>query len=80
MSRLLKSRKLWGAIIGAIFIVLVLKVGTTVTIPTAITAIGALFSLAIGGQAGADFYEARKEEKKTEIELEMVKQSTDENS
>lgn len=58
-SRLLSSRKLWGASIGGVFILIIILIGELATQPLAIGAITTLFSLAIGGQAVGDFMKAR---------------------
>lgn len=60
MQKLVNSRKLWGALIGSLFISLMVYLNTEHTV-TAITTLGVLWGAAIAGQATADYMEARKE-------------------
>lgn len=59
-ERLLKSRKLWGALIGSVMILAALKIGAPETTTTAITALGSLWTVAIAGQGVADAMAAKK--------------------
>lgn len=59
-DRLLKSRKLWGALVGSLTILAALKLGAPETSTTAITALGALWTTAIAGQGVADAMAAKK--------------------
>jgi len=59
INRLITSRKVWGAILGSISIIAALKVGAPETTVTAITALGALWTTAIAGQAAQDYVKGK---------------------
>jgi hypothetical protein len=62
MNRLLASRKLWGALIGSKCIILAVVVTSEVNEVAVVTALGALWSIAIGGQAIKDSINKRNGE------------------
>lgn len=63
MEKIFQSRKLWGALLGSLSILIVVILDKP-TASSAITALGVLWGTAIGGQAGADFISSRVNAKK----------------
>jgi hypothetical protein len=64
VSRLLTSRKLWGALIGSVCILVAGKFIDITVAATAITALGALWGAAITGQAAYDYVKGKAGENK----------------
>ena len=60
MQRLYTSRKLWGALLGSICIMVIVKITPETQIATAIMALGALWGAAIGGQAYSDIIKEKR--------------------
>lgn len=61
MKRLVCSRKLWGALLGSICIMILVKVTPEASVGNVVTIVGALWAAAIGGQAYHDIVKSRKE-------------------
>jgi len=61
MERLYTSRKLWGALLGSIFTVIIIIVCPESVLPTALMYNGGLWGAAITGQSVADYVEKQKE-------------------
>ena len=59
LKRILLSRKMWGALIGTIGIILAGKFLPDVSVTTAINYIGGLWLIAIGGQAAYDYVKGK---------------------
>ena len=62
MIRLLTSRKIWGAFIGSICIMALVKLTPTESIGNVVVVVGGLWTLAIGGQAVKDYVKASKKD------------------
>ena len=60
MERLYTSRKIWGALLGSICLMVIVKLTPETHIPTAIMALGALWGAAIGGQAYSDIVKEKR--------------------
>jgi hypothetical protein len=60
-NRLLTSRKLWGAVLGSITIVIVVHITPESVIGNVVTVVGGMWSAAIGGQAVNDAISSRRE-------------------
>ena len=60
MNRLFTSRKLWGALIGSVCIMGIVKLTPDAHVATAILALGGLWGTAIGGQAYSDIMKEKK--------------------
>lgn len=58
LKNVVKSRKIWGASLGSIAILIALYIDTNHT-GTAVAALGAIWAAAIGGQAVRDYVEER---------------------
>lgn len=60
IKRILFSRKLWGAVLATISIVISGKIMEAGTAAIAIPALGTLWGLAIGGQAAYDYIKGKQ--------------------
>lgn len=61
MKRLLSSRKLWGALLGSISIMILVLITTEANLGTVVTVTGGLWGAAIGGQAVSDSIKKRND-------------------
>lgn len=62
MNRLISSRKIWGALLGSICIMFIVKLTPDAHIATAVLALGGLWGAAIGGQAYSDVIKEKKQQ------------------
>jgi hypothetical protein len=53
-ERVYTSRKLWGALLGSVCLMIMVKITPEMHIPSVIMAVGSLWAAAIGGQAVHD--------------------------
>lgn len=60
-NRLLTSRKLWGALLGSISIMVIVKIAPETSIANVVFVVGGLWGAAIGGQAYRDIVKEKKE-------------------
>ena len=59
-NRLLSSRKLWGALLGSICCMVLVKLTPPESVGNVIAIVGALWGAAIGGQAISDSIKSNK--------------------
>ena len=59
-NRLLTSRKLWGALIGSLCIIVLVRLTPDESIGNVIAVVGGLWMAAIGGQAVSDAIKTNK--------------------
>lgn len=60
MNRLLTSRKLWGALLGSICVIITVKLAPESVAGNALLVLGGLWGAAIGGQAYSDVLKEKK--------------------
>lgn len=60
MERLYTSRKIWGALLGSISIIVVVRLAAPEVSAIAVNVLGILWGAAIGGQAVADAIKTNK--------------------
>ena len=60
MKRVLSSRKLWGALVASLFLIVIVLATPEQHLPSAIMALGGLWGAAIGGQAYVDVLSTKK--------------------
>lgn len=60
MTKLLSSRKLWGALLGSLSLMGIVLLTSELHMATAIMVTGGLWAAAIGGQAYADVIREKK--------------------
>mgnify|MGYP003635437042 CR=1 FL=1 len=60
IQRLISSRKLWGALLGSLCIMALVRLTPPESLISVITVVGGLWSLAIGGQALKDYKQTKQ--------------------
>ena len=62
MNRLVTSRKIWGAILGSIAILIAVRITASEHIGNTVTVLSVLWGAAIAGQAARDYIENKRQE------------------